>query len=85
MPENADTHIKWYFRPAIIVIAILVLQPFAIPLIWKSPALGTQAKIWLTVLALVLTILIVILTVVAVKTYISVITSQMQDLQNLTR
>ncbi|MCP4643929.1 MAG: hypothetical protein GY851_26030 [bacterium] len=40
----------WYQSPiAILVLAFTVLGPLAIPLVWRSPQMGTKAKTWCTV------------------------------------
>lgn len=48
--------VKWYLKPVSVIIGILVLGPFALPLIWMSPALKMWQKIALTVLTAALTV-----------------------------
>ena len=48
--------IKWYHKPVTVIIAILCIGPFALPLLWLSPAFKKNHKIIITILLLVLTI-----------------------------
>ena len=48
--------VKWYLRPVAIVIAVLAVGPFAIPLIWISPALRRWHKITATILVVLMTV-----------------------------
>lgn len=48
--------VKWYFRPAVIFVMILVAGPFALPLVWKSPALKRWHKAAVTLVVLMLTV-----------------------------
>lgn len=47
--------IKWYFKPLGIVIAFLCFGPFALPLVWLHPELGTTKKAVITVVVLIVT------------------------------
>ncbi|MFA6079109.1 MAG: hypothetical protein WC779_05125 [Candidatus Omnitrophota bacterium] len=51
--------IKWYFKLPTVVIAVLVLGPFAIPLVWKNPGLSKRMRILISVLIIALTIWII--------------------------
>lgn len=61
----------WYYRPLwIMVLALFVLGPFALPLVWKSPAISRPAKIWITVGITVYSLLLVYWTwVLTVRIY----------------
>lgn len=48
--------IKWYLRPVAIVIAILCLGPFALPLVWVSPAFKRWQKAAITAILILITI-----------------------------
>lgn len=48
--------VKWYLKPVSIIIAILLAGPFALPLVWISPALRLWHKIAITILAILLTV-----------------------------
>jgi len=66
MPLDAitdKTKIKWYLRPIIVVLALLSAGPFAIPLVWISPAFKKWHKILLTVLVVLFTIWTIKLTI----------------------
>jgi hypothetical protein len=49
MSEN-----KWYFSLWVLVIAILLLGPLAIPLVWLNPRLGRVLKIAIIALIVVM-------------------------------
>jgi predicted nucleic acid-binding Zn ribbon protein len=54
---------KWYFSTSSVVIAILVLGPLALPLIWLNPRYKTTTKIVATILVITLTIVLCYLVV----------------------
>jgi hypothetical protein len=55
--------IKWYLRPGmVLVLLFLVLGPFALPLLYKSPRFNSTWKIILTALVLVYTAYLVVTT-----------------------
>jgi hypothetical protein len=44
MPDDAD-RVAWYYQPLWIgVLTLAVLGPFALPLVWRSPALGPRGR-----------------------------------------
>lgn len=47
---------KWYLKPIPIVIAILIVGPFALPLVWMSPAFKRWHKTAVTVILILVTI-----------------------------
>ena len=55
LPQNDKKPVKWYLKPVSILIAIIGVGPFAIPLIWISPALKRWQKIALTLITALLT------------------------------
>ena len=76
MTDNEKTPIKWCYRPTIVIIALLTAGPFALPLVWKSPAFTKPSKIAITVLMLLLTVWLV-------KTSVNIYQLFMKDLQNM--
>ena len=45
--------IKWYYRPVwVLVLLFLVLGPFGLPYLWKSPSFSRPLKVLLTLLLL---------------------------------
>ena len=48
---------KWYFTTSAVVIALLVLGPLALPLVWFNPHYKTTTKLIVTGLVIALTIL----------------------------
>ncbi len=65
---DKQKRVKWYFRTPGIVIAFLCVGPFALPLVWFSPAYNKKKKWATTVIMIILTVIIVILTAGALKT-----------------
>lgn len=74
--EISGTKTKWYLRPASVILALFFFGPFAIPLVWMSPAIKRLYKILLTVVTILITIWLI---KVSVDTY-SMIESHMKDL-----
>lgn len=71
--------IKWYYRPVALLIEILCIGPFALPLVWLSPALKKSHKI-------IITILVAILTVALIKSSIvlySILLERLKELQEV--
>jgi len=57
-------NIKWYLRPAAVIpLLFLVLGPFGLPLLYKSPAFTRKWKMILTSLMIIYTVYLVIATV----------------------
>ena len=80
MDANTEkTKVKWYLRPMAVVIAILAIGPFAIPLVWKSPAFKKWVKVTITVLLVLLTIWTI---KVSVALY-QMLKAEMQNLENV--
>lgn len=69
--------LKWYLHPAVIIIALLVAGPFAIPLVWMSPALKRWHKIAATVLISLLTVWIIMASIDLFR----LLLKEMRDLQ----
>lgn len=59
MPPAKAPPIKWYHKSVVVLIAILAAGPFALPLVWTSPAFTKWAKIAITALVVLLTIWLV--------------------------
>lgn len=68
---------KWYLKPIPVVIAILIVGPFALPLIWMSPAFKRWHKTVATIILILVTIWLIR---VSVNTYQLFIT-EMKSLQ----
>jgi hypothetical protein len=51
---------RWFHRPwAVLLMLFVVLGPFGLPLLWRSPAFSRGAKVVLTALTAVYTFLLV--------------------------
>ncbi|MBN1359779.1 MAG: hypothetical protein JW993_04265 [Sedimentisphaerales bacterium] len=55
---------KWYFATSSVVLALLLLLPFGLPLVWFNPRYKPLTKIIITLIVLVVTVLCVYLMVV---------------------
>lgn len=56
-PNSAK--IKWFLKPASVIVAILIVGPFALPLVWISPAFKKLAKVVITILVILISIWLV--------------------------
>jgi membrane protein implicated in regulation of membrane protease activity len=54
--EHESAKTKWFLRPVMIFVSILVIGPFAIPLVWLSPAFKTWQKAAITAILLLLSV-----------------------------
>ena len=71
MPEN-----KWYHgRLMVLLMLFVVLGPFGLPLLWKSPRFTTRWKQILTVLTLIYTALVFKMLLSAVQTSLRTLSS----------
>ena len=54
--DEKNQKLSWYYKPSIIIIALLCVGPLALPLVWMSPAFKKPHKIFITILVIILTI-----------------------------
>ena len=47
---------KWYYKPATVIIAILCVGPLALPLLWASPGFKKIYKIAISILVIAATV-----------------------------
>ena len=59
---------KWYFKFWVLVLAVLLVGPLALPLVWMNPGLKKGMKILISLLIIVLTVWMVYASVEIVKT-----------------
>lgn len=81
--KKHDDAAAWYYHPVwILVLALLVIGPFALPLVWLSPRMGLGAKLALTVVIGVYTVVTLYL---CYELFILIYrhVSEFQDLQHL--
>ena len=65
---ETEEKVKWYLRPlGVILLLFLVLGPFGLPLLYKSPKFSKRSKILLTVVVIFYTIYLTIASVQMVK------------------
>lgn len=60
---------KWYYKTYSVFIAILLLGPFALPLVWKNPRYNRTVKIAVTVVVAVMTYYLTLAMIKAVKDF----------------
>ncbi len=48
--------VKWYYSTSAIVIGLIVVGPFALPLVWKNPKYKVITKAIITIVVIALTI-----------------------------
>ena len=77
--EQEKPKIKWRFKPVVVIVALLCAGPFALPLLWSSPAFKKNHKVLITILLVVITILAVRASVALYETFLD----QMLELQGI--
>ena len=51
LPSRPAPALKWYYRPGwVLLLLFVVLGPFGLPYLWKSPSFSRSVKVGLTVL-----------------------------------
>jgi hypothetical protein len=59
MNAEPQAELPWYHRPvAIVLLAVFVLGPLAIPLVWRTPAWGPRGRWIATAMILAFTVLL---------------------------
>ncbi|MDD3905111.1 MAG: hypothetical protein PHS46_01100 [Candidatus Omnitrophica bacterium] len=71
--------VKWYYRPIWVIVALLAAGPFALPLVWLSPALKKLHKIFLTIAVLIITVWLIMTTAEICR----VVIKQMEDIKSI--
>ena len=65
---NSGEEIKWYYQPLVVIaLLFLVLGPFGLPFLYKSPRFNKFWKMILTILTAVYTGYLVIITIGTVR------------------
>ena len=77
MSEADKKRVRWYYKPVWVIVAIVAAGPFALPLVWLSPALKKWTKIFLTIITVLVTLWLLKATVDICK----VVMKEMADLQ----
>lgn len=52
----SEAGVKWYYRPISVIVAILMLGPLALPLVWSNPTIARRYKVAITIALIILTI-----------------------------
>ena len=76
--EKIEGAVKWYYKPVWVVVAILAAGPFALPLVWFSPALKRWHKVAITIAMVAVTLWLVKATVDIYR----LLLKEMTELQN---
>ena len=75
---------RWYYRSWwVLLVLFVVLGPFGLPLLWKSPSFSRWSKIALTVAVAAYTILLVEAVLIAIRAVIRPALDQMEELDNM--
>jgi len=57
LEKGGKSESKWYFSTSAVVVALLVLGPLALPMVWFNPRYKVITKLIVTVIVIALTIL----------------------------
>lgn len=71
--------IKWYYKPAFVIIALVAMGPFALPLVWRNPKFNKLTKALITFAMVLITIWLVKFSIDIYR----ILEKEMQSLQNL--
>ncbi len=71
---------KWYYNTSILILAILVIGPFALPMVWKNPHYKNTTKTVITVIVAVGTVLLIYLSIYILMKYYSMLFNQYSQL-----
>jgi len=74
-----NSAVRWYLKPVPIIIAILIVGPLALPLVWLSPALKNWHKVAISILVILFTVWFV---TASAKIYES-LAGQIRELQDV--
>lgn len=58
-PLEKKDPVKWYYKPASLIVSFLVVGPLVLPLVWRNPAYSRNTKIVITAVVIVLTVLLI--------------------------
>ncbi len=64
---NKSPEVKWYFKTYWLVIGLLVVGPFALPMLWFNPRWSRRNKVIISVSVLILTYYLTVATVKSVN------------------
>ncbi|MBI4970381.1 MAG: hypothetical protein HZC17_00870 [Candidatus Omnitrophica bacterium] len=68
MNDQTPASISWYFKTSILILAVLVIGPFALPLLWLNPRYTMLAKVIWTILIIIATYFLTIAMIESIKT-----------------
>lgn len=54
--------VKWYYKNSAIIVALLLVGPFALPLVWKNPQYKPEVKVTITIIVTIVTVIAIIFT-----------------------
>lgn len=70
---------KWYYNTNILILAILVIGPFALPMVWKNPHYKNTTKTIITVIVVVATVLLIYLSILMLIWIIHFVLNQLSQ------
>jgi hypothetical protein len=73
---------KWYLKPVAVILSLfLVLGPFGLPLLFKSPCFSKTSKILLTIVTILYTVFLIYASIESVRMLLKTIGEMQQLLQ----
>lgn len=52
--NETKAKLKWYQQPLLVVVALLLFGPLALPLVWATPVIEKRHKLAVTIIAIML-------------------------------
>jgi hypothetical protein len=68
---------KWYYNTNILILALLVIGPFALPMVWKNPRYKNTTKTIITVIVLIATVVLIYLSIRVMMGYYTLLFDQL--------
>jgi hypothetical protein len=73
---------KWYLKPVAVILSLfLVLGPFGLPLLFKSPCFSKTSKILLAIATLIYTVCLIYASIASIRMLLKTIREMQQLLQ----
>jgi uncharacterized membrane protein YvbJ len=68
-PLERKDPVKWYYKPASLIVSFCVVGPLMLPLVWRNPAYSRNTKVVITAVVISLTIVLIWLSAETVKIF----------------
>ena len=63
LEKSGKSQSKWYFSTSAVVVALIVLGPFALPMVWYNPNYKKSTKVIISAIVIIVTIFLIIASV----------------------